>query len=123
VSFSPTSDSGDFPIGYCALGYSARDDESLSSNIEKVILIAIRPTSGELSIRVHPKWLEITAPADHRYLKAMFDDLSERARMDPDGLLQQLCSLSVGPLRTYDFGQTLSDRLDLLQLYVRFIQI
>jgi hypothetical protein len=53
----------------------------------------------------------------------MFDDLSERARMDPDGLLQQLCSLSVGPLMTYDFGQTLSDRLDLLQLYVRFIQI
>jgi hypothetical protein len=123
VSFSPTSNSGDFPIGYCALEYSAHDDESLSSNIEKVILIASRPTSGELSIRVHPNWRQITISADYPYLKELLDDLAERVRLDSDALLKQLSSLSVGPLHTYDVGQTISDRTDLLQLWDSFMEI
>jgi hypothetical protein len=123
VSFSPTSDRGDFPIRYCALEYSARDDEFLSSNIEKVILIANRQGSGELAMRVHPNWRQITIPADHPYLEAMFHDLAERARMDSDALLKQLSSLSFGPLHTHDAGQTLADRPYLLQLYDQFMEI
>jgi hypothetical protein len=123
VSFSPPSDRGDFPIGCCALEYSARDDESLSSNIEKVILIANRQRSGELSIRVHSNWRQIVIPADHDYLQATLDDLAARARIDPESLLKQVSTLSVGPLQTYHAGQTLADHPDLLHLFDRFMEM
>jgi hypothetical protein len=123
VSFSRTSDTGEYPIGYCALEYSARDDEPLSSNIEKVILIVARQASGELLIRVHPNWQGIANTADHAYLKSTLNDVEERAHLDPGSLIKQLSTLSVGPLRTYDAGPTLAARPDLLQLYVSFMEL
>jgi hypothetical protein len=113
----------EFPIGYCTLEYCARNDESFSSDIEKVILIAIGLTTGELSIRVHPDWRQIVISADHSYLQSTLDDLAQRARRDPESLLRQISTLSVGPLQTYDVGQTLADRPDLLRLLDRFMEI
>jgi len=117
------SDRGDFPIGYCALEYKAPDDESLSPDPDRVILIVNMCAEGELSIRVHPDWRNTEVSEDHAVLQALFDDLRERASLDPEGLLKQLSSLSVGPMQTYDAGQTLADRPDLLQLFDRFQEI
>ena len=117
------SDRGDFPIGYCALEYRAPDNEVLSTDLERIILIATKLRRGELSIKVHPDWHKIAIPEDHAYLQAIFDDFAERTRLDPESLLKQLSTLSVGPLQTYDVGQMLADRPDLLQLFDRFKEI
>ena len=116
------SDRGEFPIGYCALEYRARDDES-SSDPKDVILIVAKQTSGELSIRVHPDWRKIARLADHSTLQAVFDDLPERALLDPESLIKQLSYLSVGPLNAYEAGQALADHPDLLQMFSRFREI
>jgi len=117
------SDSGDFPIGYCALEYRAPDDDSVSSDPNKVILIINRSAEGELSIRVHPNWRNTARSDDHATLQALLDDLKERASLDPEGLLKQLSSLSVGALQTYNVGQSLADRPALLQLFEGFQEI
>lgn len=117
------SDRGDIPIGYCALEYRAPDDESVSPDSKNVILIVSRLADGDLSIRVHPDWRKTASADAHSILPALFDDLRERARRDPESLFRQLASLSVGVLQTYDFGQTLADRPDLLQLFDHFQEI
>jgi hypothetical protein len=117
------SDRGNFPIGYCALEYKARGDDSVSSDPHKVISIINRSAEGELTIRVRPDWRNTARAEDHAVLQALFDDLRERASLDPEVLLKQLSSLGVGALQTYHVGQTLADRPDLLQLFEGFEKI
>ncbi len=123
MSFAQKYDNGNFLNGYCALAYRARDDESPSSTIESVILITARPFEGGLLIRVHPNWRRTARFEDHAELQALFDDLRERANLDPDGLFKQLSTLNVGPLRTYGTGHTLAGNPELLQLFEQFQDI
>jgi hypothetical protein len=56
-------------------------------------------------------------------LQALFDDFKERAKLDSEGLLQQLSALSVGPLVTFDAGQELAERPDLRRLFHQLVEI
>jgi hypothetical protein len=117
------SDKRNVPIGYCALEYVARGNDSSTTNIKKVVLIVVGSSSGELSTRVHPDWHNIAGTEEREIFQALFDDVKERASLDPESLLEQLSSLSVGPLQTYDTGQTIADRPDLLELFMAFREI
>jgi hypothetical protein len=116
LSFSHTSGHGHVPIGYCALEYRARDDDSASAKLERIILIADKSETGELRIRVHPDWRTIVTAEDQPMMAELFEDFAERSQRDSESLLQQLSALNVGPLVTYDAGQDISTRADLTEL-------
>jgi predicted component of type VI protein secretion system len=57
---------------------------------------------------------------DLDYLKSLLADLPQRARLHPDALFTQLCSLSVGPIETYQSGQGLAKCPELSQMCAAF---
>ena len=116
MSFSQTSGHGHVPIGYCALEYRARDDDSASAKFERIILIADKSEMGELRIRVHPDWRSIVTAEDQPMMEELFEDFAERSQQDSESLLQRLSALNVGRLVTHDAGQDISTRSDLKEL-------
>jgi hypothetical protein len=123
VSFDLNTDSGQPRIGFCALAYKSHDHDDVGPNIESVIVIITRSRRSDISIRVHPYWRRIASSEDVPTLQALFDDFKERAKLDSEGLLQQLSALSVGPLVTFDAGQELAERPDLRRLFHQLVEI
>ena len=112
----------DGPIGYCALEFKARDEDSPLANLERVVLIVVR-SGRELAVHVHPNWTGIVEAEDLPVIRELFEDFSERARSDPESLLRQLATLGVGKLVTYSAGKALTSRPDLAELFDRFESI
>jgi hypothetical protein len=59
-------------------------------------------------------------PEDSEYIESLLADFSVRAKQHPDALLNQLSSLSVGPLETRQTGRAISDYPNLAELVSAF---
>jgi hypothetical protein len=67
-------------------------------------LLVVEDSESRLLAFVTPNLSEVVRGADRRFVKDLLDDIPERAHDDPQALFQQLSSLSVGPLITYEAG-------------------
>ena len=72
---------------------------------------------------VHPELRAIVQPEDIGYVQALLQDFLERAKLDPNALFKQLCTVGIGPMVTGDIGTELADRPLLLELSSRFAEL
>lgn len=69
-----------------------------------MIVLFLLYEHGALTVFSHKDWQNIVRPEDQEYIRDLLHDFRERARQAPNALLQQVASLSVGPLVTYAAG-------------------
>lgn len=74
-----------------------------------------------LHFLVHPELLNSVREVDQSYFHSLLLDLAERAKLHPDALFQQLCSLAVGPLIAREVGSHFGSYSELLSLYAEFV--
>ena len=108
---------------FCALQYMPRGRKSTSAAASPVVLLVHRSEDGRLRILVHPERSKIIRSEDLDYIESLFQDLPERAKIDPDLLFEQLCHLGVGPLRTKAVGPSIDDNPLFLELSLGFIEL
>ena len=108
------------PARFCALEYKSSDRNRLGPAEPLIIAVLIMPAEDGLLLLVHPNWKQLIASEDDSYLQALFDDLKERAIVDPDGVFKQVSFLSVGPLITHATGTVA--RADLLERWKGFCE-
>jgi hypothetical protein len=109
-------------LGFCALEYSPGFKPSTPSDIESVILFAIKSESGAVSLLLHPQWQRIVQDPDLPYFAGLIEDFRARAKLQPDALFQHLCSLSVGPLIVHQSGTVLAEDPKLSELSAQFVR-
>ena len=102
-------------LQYCALAYKGPQPEGVLS-LENVVMILVRCSSGTPYTLVNPNWLNIVEPGDWEYVEDMLKDFEDRLIVQPDNLIRQASSLSVGPLITYATGLRLADNPELVAL-------
>lgn len=56
-------------------------------------------------------------------MKALFQDILERSKLNPDALFKQLSSLAIGPLVIGEIGMNLADRPLLHELSTGFSEL
>jgi hypothetical protein len=78
---------------------------------------------GNLRLLIHPEFRALLQDEDRAYFQALLIDLPERAKLQPDALFKQLCSLGVGPLVTQTVGEDLTGNPALLELSSTFVQL
>lgn len=94
----------DSPIArFCALEYRVAEIDAPPA-LENVIVLFLRYENGALTVFSHQDWQKIVQREDREYVRDLLQDFKERADRTPDALLQQVASLSVGPLVTYAAG-------------------
>lgn len=95
---------------YCALAYrpTHAEGKELPQNIQ-IVLLAFESSAGNLTLLVSTSLTKIVRVEDRPYFDELFQDLRERTLLDPEALLQQLSSLSVGPLVTHRTGIVSAD--------------
>jgi hypothetical protein len=103
------SEGQSLPSRCCALEYRPGSWSSASSGIAQVILLALWDEERQLRILVHPELPAIVQEEDRAYLQSLLLDLEERAKLYPEALFMQLCSLGVGPLVTHAVGDDIED--------------
>lgn len=87
---------------YCVVAYTASESEFSPLRDGPPILLAhLSPDSG-LSLFVNSRWPDIVDHEHKDYFRSLLEDFALRAKLDPGGLFQQICSLNVGPLVTRD---------------------
>jgi hypothetical protein len=104
---------------FCALEYRTPDWNKAGS----IILFVFEDANGSLRLFVHPDWRRIILPADVDYIDSLFLDFLERAKLHPENLFKQLCSLGVGPLVTHVTGKSISDHPALSELCSGFVKL
>jgi hypothetical protein len=107
-------------IQFCALEYSPHREEILSSR-ENIVVLLLRAIDGDLRVLIHPEWRAIVEQTDRDYIGEILSDLKVRAQIDPDNLLKQAVSLSVGPLVVHREGPDLTKCPGLLSLSKKFV--
>jgi hypothetical protein len=78
---------------------------------------------GSLRFLVSPDWRSLVRTEDVNYIRALLEDFPERAKEQPEGLFEHLCSLGVGPLVTRQTGERISDHVALVKLCSEFVQV
>ena len=92
------------PITYfCALEYCPETIPA-PPNVERVMFLVVRYESGVLNIFLNTNWETIIEAKHREYIRALLDDFQLRAASARDALLDQIASLSVGPLITHAAG-------------------
>ena len=110
----------DSQCAFCALVYTPHDSSQASSHAAPTILLALRDREGNLRLLIHPEFRALLQDEDRAYFQALLIDLPERAKLQPDALFKQLCSLGVGPLVTQTVGEDLTGNPALLELSSTF---
>lgn len=87
------------------------------------MLLVLRSEDGQLRLLVHPERSKIIQSEDLDYIESLFQDLPERAKVDPDLLFEQLCHLGVGPLVTKTVGSSIDDNPLFRELSLGFIEL
>ena len=105
---------------YCLLEYNPQSQGGSLLRARFAFLLALKDERGNLDFRVHPQWRELIQPEDSEYIGSLLADLPIRAKSQPDNLLKQLCSLSVGPLQTKQTGQNIADHPAVAELISTF---
>jgi hypothetical protein len=83
----------------------------------------LQDEKDKLRILVHPDLRTVVPEGDLEYLEAVLPDFLERAKLHPEALFKQLCSLGAGPLVTQKVGSSISDHPPLLKLCSHFVQL
>lgn len=83
----------------------------------------LKDQEGNLSFFVDPKLPTIIESKDSAYFESLLEDFREQAKLHPEELFKQLCSLGVGPLVTHKAGERISDHPHLLDLHTRFVRL
>ena len=91
-----------------------------ASRDESIILIVLNAPNGDLSLLVSPTLRQIVQGSDLAYIDSLLKDFVVRATLRPSALFEQLCSLGVGPLVTYELGSSLTDHPHISQLCSSF---
>jgi hypothetical protein len=81
----------------------------------------VRDEEGKLQFLVHPEWRKGVRKEDSAYIGSLLKDFPERAKLHPEELFQQLCSLTAGPLKTQEAGSHLDEYPHLLKLFAEFV--
>jgi hypothetical protein len=110
-----------FQSRFCALAYKPQPFRNIPSGLESVILFVLQDEAGDLHFLVSPKLDEVVQGDDIAYIDSLMGDFIERAKLHPGELFQQLCSLSVGPLVTFEVDSHLADHPRLQELSSRFV--
>jgi hypothetical protein len=108
---------------FCALAYRPKPESDAPPSVESIILLVVKNENGNLRFLVSPTFREVVQGHDLAYIDSLLNDFIERAKLDPVALIQQLCSLGVGPLVTQEAGPSLAAHPALLELCRRFIQL
>jgi hypothetical protein len=82
----------------------------------------VKDENGGLQFLVHPELRKHVQADDLAYIESLLRDFARRAKLHPDALFQQLCSLAVGPLIVQETGPHLGECPELLHLVADFIQ-
>lgn len=86
-------------------------------------MFAIREAECNLRFLVHPELSSIVCEDDLIYLESLLRDFRERAKLHPEALFKQLCSLGSGPLVAQEVGPNFRDRPTLQELSSTFVQV
>jgi hypothetical protein len=105
---------------FCALEYSP-EGRVTGSSPEHVIILLLRSINGDLNVLADPEWHSIVVQTDRSYIREIVSDFKTRAHFDPEGLLKQAKSLSVGPLITHAEGPDIAQFPILKDLAERFV--
>ena len=108
---------------FCALDYRPQDRDITSSRIAPVVLLVLRDEKGSLRFLIHPELRAVVQESDWAYLESLLQDFLKRAKLHPEALFKQLCSLGAGPLVTQKVGSSISDHPPLLKLCSHFVQL
>jgi hypothetical protein len=104
---------------FVALEYRAKDQNRSAS----LILIVLEDADGSLHFLIHPEWRRIVQTDELDYFQSLLRDFSERAELHPRDLMNQLSSLAVGPLVTYETGTNILDYPFLGEICSGFVQL
>jgi hypothetical protein len=85
-----------------------------------VALLVVKDDKNGLHFLVHPELHKSIRKEDQAYLHSLLLDFTERAKLHPEALFQQLCSLAVGPLIVREVGSHPDRYSELLALYTEF---
>ena len=110
-------------IQFYAMAYRKQQAEQLVPAEGQVILFLVYGQSGDLRILVSPEWRQTVSLSDHAYIEAILADFRERAHSAPEALLEQVSSLSVGPLVAYTCGIRLEEFPELHTLSTTFTEL
>jgi hypothetical protein len=88
-----------------------------------VLLLVQHVDHDGLKLRIAPEWTTLVEDADRDYLTEVLTDWKKRATSDPQGLFNQIATLSVGPLVVRQVGSRLSESPYLLDLVKDFQEI
>lgn len=110
-------------VQFCALEYQAHAEEKAPGSGAHIVLFALREGKGDLRFFVHPELPTLVFGQDRQYIDALLQDFCERARLHPEDLLKQLCSLAVGPLVTHEAGSNLARFPNLQKLWSQFVPL
>src|SRR5947209_14450997 len=88
---------------YCALEYCPENIPG-PPKVERVLFLVVRYENGVLNIFFNNNWETIIQPKHREYIRALLDDFQLRAESARDAFLDQITSLSVGPVITHAAG-------------------
>jgi hypothetical protein len=117
-SFEPKSQ-----MQFCALAYRGQQADPSFAAGNQIILILIYSQAAGLRLLASPDWQQTVPAWDHAYIGATFADFGVRARLAPEALLEQVSSLSVGPLVTHTCGNRLEEHAELQTLSLVFTEL
>jgi hypothetical protein len=107
------------PGRFCAAAYNKSNLAPPSKSAEDVLLIALMSVD-RLEIRVRPDWQSQVRSQDRKFLSSFFASITRFAAEDPATALDQISSLSMGPMVTAATGEKLAEWPDLLRLWGTF---
>ena len=108
---------------FCALSYRGQQSDQFSVAGSIVILILIYSEGAGVRLLVSPDWRQIVDPADQAYVAEILSDFRERAQSVPEALLEQVSSLSTGPLVTHTCGIRLEEYPELHARSLAFAEL
>jgi hypothetical protein len=110
-------------LQFCGLEYRPHGRSGITSRAAQVVLIVLKDEEGNLSFFVDPELRTIVESEDLAYFESLLEDFREQAKLHPEELFKQLCSLGVGPLVTHKAGERISDHPHLQELHTRFVRL
>lgn len=108
---------------FCTLGYRPNGIVLAASEDASIIAIATLNEDSQLTVAVAPDWRAFVEHEDAKYIQSLLEDISERSKLSPEALFEQLSSLNVGPLVTQETGTGLLDQVPLVDMLSRFSRL
>ena len=85
------------PRRFCVLAYEKPPQTAMQPHDPVPIALFLCPENQAPRMLVHPVWRSVVPEPAWGYFEDLLADCRRRLDEDPDGLIEQLCSLSAGP--------------------------